>query len=69
LEFSSVDLGSGRSPAVEQDPLVALSGILRGAIREGAAAFVRELRRDDTDSRIVTAERRRRSGGREEGAA
>jgi hypothetical protein len=50
------------------DPLLALSGILRGAIREGAAAFVRELRRD-TDSRIETGERRRRPGGREESAA
>jgi hypothetical protein len=68
LEFSFVDLGSGRSPAVEQDPLLELSGILRGAIREGAAAFVRELRRDK-DTRVEMRERRGRRSGREESAA
>jgi hypothetical protein len=31
---------------VVSDPLMELSGILRGAIREGASAFLRELRRD-----------------------
>lgn len=30
----------------EEDPLLELRGVLRGAIREGAAAFLRELRRD-----------------------
>jgi hypothetical protein len=50
-----------------QDPLLELSGILRGAIREGAAAFLQELRRDK-DSRIETNDRRD-SGGRKETAA
>jgi hypothetical protein len=50
------------------DPLLALSGILRGAIREGAAAFVRELRRDK-DTRVEMRERRGRRSGREESAA
>lgn len=30
----------------EVDPLLELSGVLRGAIREGAAAFLKELRKD-----------------------
>lgn len=34
-----------------QDPLLELAGLLRGAIREGADAFVRELRRDKAVSR------------------
>ena len=33
------------------DPLLELAGILKGAIREGADAFVRELRRDRVASR------------------
>lgn len=67
LEFSFVDAESSGSPAAGQDPLLALSGILRGAIREGAAAFLQELRRDK-DSRKEPSDRRR-SGGREETAA
>lgn len=34
------------SVEVPEDPLLQLSGVLRGAIREGASAFLRELRRD-----------------------
>lgn len=34
-----------------RDPLLELAGILRGAIREGPDAFVRELRRDKATSR------------------
>ena len=30
-----------------EDPLLEIAGILKGAIREGAAAFLRELRRDE----------------------
>jgi hypothetical protein len=33
-------------PYSTEDPLLELSGVLRGAIREGAAAFLSELRRD-----------------------
>ncbi len=36
--------GIGSDPA--RDPLVELRGILKGAIREGAAAFIKELRKD-----------------------
>lgn len=50
------------------DPLLELSGLLRGAIREGAAAFVRELRRDK-DPVQQPGNRRVRSQGREESAA
>lgn len=35
----------------EKDPLLELAGILKGAIREGAGAFLRELRRDKVASR------------------
>lgn len=74
FRFRDQPLGVGESenPRVSiespTDPLLELSGILRGAIREGAAAFVRELRRD-TDSRIEPSEQRRNSGSREESAA
>jgi hypothetical protein len=34
-----------------RDPLLEMAGILKGAIREGADAFVRELRRDKAASR------------------
>ena len=64
-------IGAGDQPSPSDaiaDPLLELSGLLRGAIREGAAAFVRELRRDK-DSRIETSDRRGDSGGREETAA
>ena len=33
----------------DDDPLMRLRGVLRGAMREGAAAFLRELRRDKND--------------------
>jgi len=39
---------SASRPGSPEDPLLELSGVLRGAIREGAAAFLRELRRDDS---------------------
>jgi hypothetical protein len=38
--------GAGVPLKASQDPLLELKGLLRGAIREGADAFVRELRRD-----------------------
>lgn len=40
-----------RAFGIAQDPLLELAGILKGAIREGADAFVRELRRDKAPSR------------------
>lgn len=40
-----------RSSGAASDPLLELAGILKGAIREGADAFVRELRRDKAASR------------------
>jgi hypothetical protein len=33
----------------DNDPLMRLRGVLKGAMREGAAAFLRELRRDKED--------------------
>ena len=39
----AMDASTRLSP---EDPLLELSGVLRGAIREGASAFLRELRRD-----------------------
>jgi hypothetical protein len=41
----------GTSSKVAPDPLLELAGILKGAIREGADAFIRELRRDKAASR------------------
>jgi hypothetical protein len=35
-----------QQPSVVKDPLLELRGLLKGAIREGAQAFVQELRRD-----------------------
>jgi hypothetical protein len=67
-EPAASSLSFPKRPYSGQDPLLELSGVLRGAIREGAAAFVRELRRD-TDPRIETGERRQGPGGREETAA
>lgn len=37
--------------ASKEDPLLEMAGVLKGAIREGAAAFVRELRRDKSASK------------------
>jgi hypothetical protein len=42
---------SRSSPQSASDPLLELAGILKGAICEGADAFVRELRRDKATSR------------------
>jgi hypothetical protein len=37
-------------PSESEDPLLGLTGVLRGAVREGAKAFLDELRRDrDTE--------------------
>jgi hypothetical protein len=36
-------------PTASEDPLMRLRGVLKGAMREGAAAFLRELRRDKQD--------------------
>jgi hypothetical protein len=46
-------LGSAGDAMVKPkaDPLLELSGVLRGAIQEGAAAFLRELRKDKPPSR------------------
>jgi hypothetical protein len=38
--------GEKRSARVEDDPLLGLMGILKGAIGEGADAFLKEIRRD-----------------------
>lgn len=48
LEFRVLEPGRRVSitPKSEQDPLLELVGVLKGAIHEGADAFVRELRRD-----------------------
>jgi hypothetical protein len=67
------EVGAGASDPrsrlnLPEDPLLGLSGVLRGAIREGAAAFVRELRRDK-DSRIEVNGARDRSDSGEESAA
>jgi hypothetical protein len=45
FRFNKEFLG-GAKVVAEEDPLLGLMGILKGAIREGADAFVRELRRD-----------------------
>jgi hypothetical protein len=45
-ELVAPSLNSPGRPHSTQDSLMELSGLLRGAIREGAAAFLRELRRD-----------------------
>ncbi|HEY4379209.1 MAG TPA: hypothetical protein VGN01_02620 [Acidobacteriaceae bacterium] len=50
-----------------RDPLLALRGVLRGAIREGAAAFLRELRRD-ADQRVDPGKVSDRGDGRESAA-
>ena len=52
FEFRFSDDIPGRaSQAAGEDPLLALMGILKGAIREGADTFVRELRRDKATSK------------------
>jgi hypothetical protein len=40
----------------EGDPLLKICGVLRGAIPEGAAAFLRELRRDKQPGEIEGGE-------------
>ena len=38
---------SGQQPKTgDADPLLGLMGIMKGSVREGADAFLRELRRD-----------------------
>jgi hypothetical protein len=37
---------SGPLTSATEDPLLELAGVLRGAIREGAKAFLREMRKD-----------------------
>jgi len=47
FEFDFVERVSKTDCAeTDNDPLLELMGVLKGAIREGADAFVRELRRD-----------------------
>ena len=47
LEFASADGFTDRKAMSRRaDPLLELRGVLRGAIQEGAAAFLTELRRD-----------------------
>jgi hypothetical protein len=43
--FATAKGHNSTTPKVK-DPLLELSGVLRGAIREGAAAFLKELRKD-----------------------
>ena len=50
LRFHFLHQGT-KSSKPATDSLLELSGILKGAIREGADAFVRELRRDKASSR------------------
>jgi hypothetical protein len=51
LAFRFRDDAARWGDAPPEDPLLALAGILRGAIREGADAFVREMRRDKASAR------------------
>ncbi|MCU1321360.1 MAG: hypothetical protein JWM43_1009 [Acidobacteriaceae bacterium] len=47
FEFKFVDDSQpARKTSPEHDPLLGLAGILKGTIREGAPAFIREIRRD-----------------------
>jgi hypothetical protein len=48
---SSAGLAHGLPLTASEDPLMRLRGVLKGAMREGAAAFLRELRRDKEDER------------------
>ncbi len=50
--FRSVDNGTDGLARLEGDPLMRLRGVLKGAMREGAAAFLRELRRDKEDEPV-----------------
>lgn len=47
-QFSVIEKTGAPAPAIRSvsDPLLKLRGVLRGAIREGADTFVREMRRD-----------------------
>jgi|SRR5450631_4519839 hypothetical protein len=50
LVFVSARSGENVSASdIAEDPLLKLRGVLKGAMREGAAAFLRELRRDHDD--------------------
>jgi hypothetical protein len=46
LPNSSARLAEPSPVASSEDPLMRLRGVLKGAMREGAAAFLHELRRD-----------------------
>jgi hypothetical protein len=47
FKFHFIDSKLSRSAVSEAgDPLLELTGVLRGAIREGAKAFLKELRKD-----------------------
>jgi len=47
LRFRFVDSGLTRPKTGEpEDPLLELAGVLHGAIREGAKAFLEEIRKD-----------------------
>ncbi len=48
FHFASASAAVGKT---NSDPLLELAGVLKGAIREGADAFIRELRRDKAGSR------------------
>jgi hypothetical protein len=43
----STSVERSKDPINSEDPLLEIAGVLKGAIREGAAAFLRELRRDE----------------------
>jgi hypothetical protein len=52
FEFRFVGGHNEAKPEAEvQDPLLELAGILKGAIKEGADAFVKELRLDQGDAK------------------
>jgi hypothetical protein len=56
LTFRFSDAKGNRSAAAKvEDPLLELSGVLRGAIREGAAAFLRELRKDKEPHKVTSS--------------
>jgi hypothetical protein len=57
LPDSSATSGNQSPVAASGDPLMRLRGVLKGAMREGAAAFLHELRRDKEDERANEGKR------------
>ena len=53
FRFHFTEAGAMRPAASEtEDPLLELAGVLRGAVREGAKAFLQQLRKDRDFERI-----------------